>query len=458
MFTDQRGLPVSAANGAAVEAFDRTVAAYLRFGRDTGPRIKATLEADPDIVLGHCLKGSFFLLMAMPALVPKAVQELETAQARAGAATWREQTHVAALAAWCAGDTAGAIRAWEAILLDHPRDIVALKLAQFHHFYSGDALHLRDCAARVLPAWDAAVPGYGYVLGMRAFGLEEAGDHAAAERAGREAVEADPQDAWAVHAVAHVMEMQDRQREGIAWIGALEPHWSACNNFRYHLAWHRALMQLDLGRLDETLALYDRDLWDPASDEYLDLCNDASLLLRLEIAGIDVGARWDALAEKVRGRIDEHILTFIDLHFMMILAGAGADAEARAMLESVRAHRDSGTQAHVLAGVGLPLCEAMLAWRQRDFARAVGLLEPLRYRLYRVGGSHAQRDVFTQLLIDCAIRAGKLSLARALLAERVALRPGNLTGWRRYAGVLERLGDAAGAARAQTQAAQILNA
>src|SRR5205814_9648459 len=138
---------------------------------------------------------------------------------------------------------------------------------------------------------DPAVAGYGYLLGLHAFGLEETGDYRAAEREGRKAVEINPRDAWGVHAVAHVMDSEDRYREGIEWLSSLESHWNAANNFRYHLWWHRALMHLAQGELDEALALYDERMWDPESDEYLDLCNDAALLARLEIAGAVVGER-----------------------------------------------------------------------------------------------------------------------------------------------------------------------
>ena len=55
------------------------------------------------------------------------------------------------------------------------------------------------------------------MLACRAFANEECGNYVVAEAAGREAMALDPANLWAAHAVAHVMEMQGRRGEGIAW-------------------------------------------------------------------------------------------------------------------------------------------------------------------------------------------------------------------------------------------------
>jgi hypothetical protein len=260
----------------------------------------------------------------------------------------------------------------------------------------------------------------------------------AAERQGRRAVELNPADAWAVHAVAHVMEMQDRREEGIAWILGLEPHWGACNNFRYHLWWHRAIMHLALEQYDEVLALYDRSLFDPQSEEYLDLCNDIALLARLEIEGIDVGERWRMLAGKVERQRNGRVLAFIDAHYLIATAAAEGREAAASMLADLRAYAAGapGTTARVTAEVGIPLAQAMIAYRAGDYERCVDTLYPIRRGLCKLGGSHAQRDLFVQLLIDATMRCGRLAQARAMLAERVALRPANRWGQRRLAEVL----------------------
>ena len=441
--SDQHGLALSTTDSEAVAAFDDTVNAYLRFGRDTGPKLKAALKADPDMVMANCLLGYFMMLMGAPALLPRAAKALANADACYSSATPRERMHIEALRVWIAGDLLACLELWEAILIEHPRDLLAIKLAHFIHFYLGDSENLRDSIARVLPAWHETSPNYGFLLAMRAFGLEETGNYSAAENYGRKAVDLNPDDTWGVHAVAHVLEMQDRHQEGLEWLDQLESNWRACNNFRYHVAWHRALFLVDLACYDEVLARYDQEIWDPDSDEYLDLCNDASLLVRLEIAGVDVGDRWQSLFEKVKHRTDEHLLAFIDVHFAMILAAAGGSNAAERLLSAIRDYHPGpqNTTGDILAHQGLPLCEALVAYRTGDYEQAVDLLYPIRYQIRRIGGSHAQRDIFAQVLLDAAIKAGRFSLARALLAERTALKPNNPWSLRRYSEVLQQLND-----------------
>src|SRR5688572_29153337 len=119
---NQLGLAFTAANDAAVAAFDRSVDEYLGMGRDTGRYLKDALTADPAMVMGLILRGYFFKLMGVPALLSRAAQALQAAQAGANAATGRERLHVAALAAWCAGDFERSIAAWEEILREFPHD------------------------------------------------------------------------------------------------------------------------------------------------------------------------------------------------------------------------------------------------------------------------------------------------------------------------------------------------
>jgi tetratricopeptide (TPR) repeat protein len=458
MGLDARGLELTAANDTAVRAYDRTIDRYLAFGRDTGPRLKETFGADAAMPMAHVLRGTFFNLMGMPALLPKAAESLAAARATAAGATARERMHMDALEAWCKGELEQATALWERILAQHPLDILALKLAAYVHFYLGDSAAVRDCVARVLPAWEEKVPGYACMLGMHAFGLEECGDYAGAEREGRRAVEMDPSDPWAVHAVAHVLEMQDRRREGIEWIEGLEAHWNACNNFRYHLWWHLALTHLALERYDAVLELYDASLYDPQSEEYLDLCNDIALLARLEMAGIEVGNRWRALADKVERQRAGRVLAFVDAHYLIATHAAQGQEAADAFIGSLRAHSNGagGTTARVNAEVGVSLAEALTAFRNERYARCTEILHPLRDRLYKLGGSHAQRDLFAQVLMEAALRSGRFDIARALSEERTRLRPNNLLGWRAYARALAGSGDQAGERGAIERAERIV--
>jgi len=392
MFNNLWGQEVTAAGDDAVKALDETLMSYLGLARETGDLLKKTLSADPDMVMGHCLKGYFYLLMASKPLLERLPKVLAAAQAGAGAASPREQAHVQALKLWAGGSEKGAARVWEEILADNPHDVLALRLAHHAYFYMGAAGAMVDSIDNIIGDWDKGMPGYGFVRGMRAFALEECGQYDDAEAAGRDAIDLNPDDPWAVHAIAHVMEMQNRYDEGIEWISGLESHWVAANNFRYHLWWHRALMHLGRGELDQALELYDGSVHDPDSDEYLDLCNDASLLIRLELRGRDVGDRWQAVAEKAAKRTEDRILPFVDCHFAAALAAGGKIEQARSMVDSMQA------QGGIFADVGAPVAKALIAHRQGNNADTIRLLEGVKGKIVTLGGSHAQRDLFNLVL------------------------------------------------------------
>ncbi|MGJ3259336.1 MAG: tetratricopeptide repeat protein [Rhodospirillales bacterium] len=427
MYQDCRGLDITAASEEAAKAFDRTIVSYLSINPSAGPNLKATLEADPNMPLAHALKAYFFMLMATGPLQERAQKAAAEARALAGNATSRERLHIDAAEHWSNGRKLAAIATWEAILVENPLDALALRLAHHGHFYEGDGQNLRDTVTRRLYAWTPDTPGYGYVKGMQSFGYEETHDYDSALRAGVEAVEYIPENPWAIHAVAHVHEMRDEPDAGIAWIRENEPGWTTANNFRYHVWWHRMLMHLDRAEYDEVLRLYDEDLWDPESDEYLDLVNDAAVLLRLELHGQDVGDRWQALADKCKGHTHDQALAFIDVHHAISLAAAGHGDE-KDLLDAMQSYVETkgDDNARITEAVGLPLARALVAHRNGDYDFVVETLLPIRYHLHKLGGSHAQRDLFNMVLIDSTLKSNRINVARMLLSERLGRLPGNL--------------------------------
>src|SRR5215472_16759077 len=374
---DLHGLPITTSPEAG-EAFDRTVLAYLKYRFDTPEHVKRTLAADPEFALAHCLKGYFAMLSYKQANVPIAVEAARTARTHGETATARERAHVDALEAWIAGDLDRMVAVWEAILAEHPTDVLALRLAHFNNFWLGRPHDMAASVERVLPKWGRELPGYGTLLSCRAFALEECGDYARAEPAGRAAIDIDPGDVWGTHAVAHIMEMQGRHQEGIAWLDQLERHWVGGNNVLHHLWWHRALFHLERGEHVEVLALYDRRFRDLASpltqaqpDLYIDVQNAASMLFRLERCGVDVGARWNEIADKAEARIGDCLSAFTLPHWMMALAATGRDEAAARMLAGMHAFADKGTTiARNVRDIALPICAAVLAHRRGDSAGA----------------------------------------------------------------------------------------
>lgn len=428
MFLDARGVAATASHAEAVSLLDAALLSYAAFRSDTGDRLKAALGSDPSLVMAPVLRGYFLLLLEKRELVPRALEAANGADAAMEkfGATPRERRHVTALRLWGQRNLSGACAILTSILAEEPRDLLALKLTQYLLFYAGDWRAMRGAVETALAAWDENAPGYGYVLGCHAFGLEECGAYREAEKAGRRAIELCSDDIWAGHAVAHVCEMEDRLDDGIRWLDEASGGWKSANNFAFHVAWHRCLFLLELGRYDEVLALYDRDVRPESTDDLLDITNAVSLLWRLEQLGIVVGRRWEELATRSAKRGDDHMQIFGDAHYAMALVATGSeDGFTRWRHSSETYAVGEETESAVMREVGLALGDAVQAHRLGDYARATELLLPLRHGFYRIGGSHAQRDLFAKLLIDSAVRAGRADIAREVLRERLAARPDN---------------------------------
>jgi tetratricopeptide (TPR) repeat protein len=425
MHQDIHGLPISTSSAPAAAALDRAVLGYLKYRADLAARLADVLAADAEFGLAHCLKGYLALLSYKQANVPVAVEAAQAARRLTANATPREQAHVAALDAWIGGDLDRALGVWEQILRQHPLDVLAFRLAHFNYFWLGRPAEMRASADRVKPKWGRDLPGYGTILSCHCFSHEECGDYATAEPSGRAAIAIDPGDIWGTHAVAHIMEMQGRHAEGIAWLDELERHWDGGNNLLHHLWWHRALFHLERREFDVVLELYDRrfrNLGSPLTraqpDLYIDVQNAASMLFRLELLGIDAGGRWNEIADKAEARIGDCLSAFTLPHWMMALAAAGREAAAQRMLDAMRAFgKGEGTVMRIVGRVALPVCEAVIAHRRGEFSRAVRLMRPVLDDMHELGGSHAQQDVLMQLFLNSAVRADCADDVRLILTR-----------------------------------------
>jgi hypothetical protein len=331
---------------------------------------------------------------------------------------------IAALGAWRDGDLPQAASRLGRIVQEYPHDLLALQLAHQADFFLGESRMLRDRVAQVLPRWDESVPGYGYVLGMHAFGLEETNLYGRAEETGRKALSLNRRDPWAVHAVAHVMEMQGRTVDGIDWLEERAPDWAEGNAFAYHNWWHLALYHLDRGDTAKVLALYDAHLSPGPATVALEAVDSAALLWRLRLAGVELGDRWEAVADAWERLACDGFYAFNDVHAMMAFVATGRRGPALKTLVALDTAAQAGdSAAAVVREVGLPVATAIAAFGEGDYARAADLLLEVRTRAHRFGGSHAQRDVLELTLIEAALRAGDVALSDALAAERATLRP-----------------------------------
>jgi hypothetical protein len=436
----------------AARLWSETAAAFLAHSARTPALLEGALSRAPDFALGHAAHGLFLCLLARRELAPAIARDLRAAQAAEarGLADAREAEYVRALEALAAGRMFAAAQRLEAVAARWPQDALAVKLAHAVRFMLGDAPGMRAAAEAAVARLAPDHPHLGYLMGCRAFAREETGDYAAAEAEGRAGLDLAPDDAWGLHAVAHVMDMTGRAEQGARWLAERPAAWAHCNNFGYHVWWHLALFRIDRGEFAEALALYDEKVRPEPADDFRDIANAASLLLRLELEGAETGERWEELGGLCANRTEDGCLVFADLHYLLALNRTGRQAEADALTARIAADAQGldHDQHEVCALAGLPVARGLNAFRAGRWAEAERALSLALPNLFRTGGSHAQRDVFERIAIEAALRAGRCARAEEMLAAR-ALRRGAEDGY------TARRREAIAARRAELRAAKV---
>jgi hypothetical protein len=230
--------------------------------------------------------------------------------------------------------------------------------------------------------------------------------------------------------------MTGRAEEGLAWLSD-QSQWAHCNNFAYHMHWHVGLFQLELGRVNDALKLYDSAIRNQKTDDYRDIANASSLLRRIELEGLSVGNRWDELADIAERRIDDRQLAFADLHYLIALLGAGRFSSAESLVRGMLESGDMGHNGQLSAEIGAPLAAGLVAFQAGRMAEAVAFLAPLQPKIQLVGGSHAQRDVFQQIYLEALVRSGAPSTVAVLKTRQIDRKGSNRFAERRLGAVLD---------------------
>jgi tetratricopeptide (TPR) repeat protein len=423
--TDLHGHALSGASGNARDHYERALGLFRLYSGDPLAAAEAALGDSPGFAMAHLLKAWLNLLGTEPAGIDAA----RAAHAAAGphCRTAREQGHLAAVGHLVEGRWHEASRAILRVSTDHPHDLLALQAGHQLDFLTGNARLLRDRVARGLADWSADMPGYHALLGMHAFGLEEMGDYGHAETAGRRAVELEPRDGWAQHAVAHVLEMQGRTGDGIAWMRGNPDAWSRDSFFAVHNWWHLALYHLDRAETDEALRLFDGPIFGARSGVAMDLLDAAALLWRLDLRGETVGDRWTGVADNWQAFASAGNYAFNDAHAVMAFVGAGRPERIAEVMDAQdRAMAGPGDNARFTREVGRPVVVGLKAFGDGDYAGCIAAIQPVIPMANRFGGSHAQRDLLDLTVMEAALRLPDPALARAISAERCAVKPDSL--------------------------------
>lgn len=425
-FVDRRNHQITANVAEAGLAVSAAMENFIQKRSDVVPQLQKAIELDPECALAHACLGLMMHGAKHIDLKPKVGEALARATERSTGISEREMLYLKALEYADRGELYDSVSCFEKILDENPTDLFALSLCQGELFWLGDMKRSLAASAGVAKAWSQSVPGFSDYLGVHAFDLEEAGEFQRAESAGREAVDIRPNNIWATHAIAHVMYMQRRTHDGIEWIESLQDNWDGLNQMQFHLWWHKSLFYLELGEHEAILAAYDNwirnrqhQLVQSMPDLYIDLQNGSSMLWRLEHMGVDVGDRWNEMAQLVEPRVGDLSNPFTSAHFAIILAAVGDFDACEQLVKEMSdySEQSSDTLSARYRDSALPAAAAAIAHRQGKHSEVVRHLKPARHDIWMMGGSHAQQDLFFQILLDSTAKTGDKAGFAALIDE-----------------------------------------
>jgi tetratricopeptide (TPR) repeat protein len=414
MAQDALGNEVSSGEAATLAGIDDFITGFLAY-ETKAANVMAVADADDGSVLANVYAGFSWMFLEAAAAPAMASRYLRRAEA-AGVPNAREALLIEQLRCWIAGDIPGVQRIGAEIVRRWPRDLTSVKLDQYFSFNRGDAAAM----LRVAQAVESENADNPHIHGMLAFGYEQMHDLKQAEISARRALSLKTKEPWAQHALAHVMLGTGRVAEGVEFLGEAQKTWVDLNSFMYtHNWWHKALFHISQGDNAAVFDAYDNHVWGIEPDYSQDQVGAVSLLARMEIAGMDVGNRWEDVARYMKARATDTTLPFLTLQYLYGLARADY-AEAYHLMQAVedKAARSTDFDRLVWQEVALPAARGVLAHARGNATEAVRWLSIANPRLSEIGGSHAQRDLFGQLLLDAHLKAGNWQVAAQMLEMR----------------------------------------
>lgn len=422
-FTDRYGLTLTTSSAAAAEAYSRGLDHALSAEAPAEACFRQAREEDPSFALAHIAEAR---LLQFRGRMKEAASAMQTARAAASGATAREQAHVACLATAISGDSPGALAAVRSHVSEYPRDAFILSQACGVYGLIGFSGRLERNDEQ-LALLEPLAPAYGddwWFLSQIAFAYNELFRHDEARRATERSLAGNPRNGHASHTMAHVQYETGEAEAGAAFMRDWLVGYDPANQLFVHNNWHLALFELAAGNYERVIDLYDRVIRPQVSTSppLGTVADAAALLWRCTLTERPAPELpWEPLAEWSRKTFPQPGMTWADAHCMIAWAAVNDQARLGQLIDQLR---DRVAAGKVYAGAMFPtLGEAFQAFAAQDWARSAQLFDSVAGEVIRLGGSHAQRDVFEETRIEAHARAGDLETARAILEERLDRRP-----------------------------------
>ncbi len=401
-----------------VDALDMFIAQTYGVEQEFGRAV----EADEGMAVAHAALGLLQLYRSAP---EEAKKSAERAKALAVHATKRERQQVEAISLMINGRNDKAYRLIQEHLKEFPRDILMVRLASRVLILGCSGAGVANFPEELLAMVKPLASDYGddwAFLGQYAFAHHETGQFADALIYAERSLEQRPDNANASHSVAHVFFETGDPNGGSDFLGDWLDGYDRRGPFNVHLSWHQALFQLATGRPENAVSLYEDHIRPTVIKKNLGSLQDAaSLMWRMKIYGDgEPEESWNEVLEIARPAAEKPGPAFRDAHAALTFAAGGHTEEMGKLISGLDAMAGEGNA--LSREVMLPLAKGIEAFANESYDDAADNLDGLVDQLSRIGGSHAQREVFEDTILESYIRSGRFDKAQDLLNTRLKRR------------------------------------
>ena len=419
---DRYGLPMTTSSLQAADHYREGLDLALAQQYGAEERFRQAIEADEGFALAHAALA--FHLMIRVA-VPEAKESAEGARSLTPGVTRREQQHIEIIARFVHSQNRESYALLHQHLSEFPRDALMLRLAQRLFVLGCYGAGVSDYPPIFFDLMKGVEPHYGEdwaFMGQHAWAHHEVGLMDQGMRLAQRSLDLRPDNAVAAHSVAHVQFETGDNSQGADFLGSWLEGFDRRATYRVHLSWHQALFQLALGHYRTAMELYERDIRPAvATKSYQSLADSASLVWRMSIYGNTVPqAPWDELLALAAPAAERPGPAFRDAHAALAFTAAGDEASLGRLIDGLKDAAAKGSA--VTAECTLPLVQGIVAFGQGEYSEAARLIAPVFPQLTRIGGSHAQREVFEDTLLAAYLRAEEFDMAETMLRERLSRR------------------------------------
>jgi tetratricopeptide (TPR) repeat protein len=412
--TDRYGLPVTTTSSLAAERLQDGMDRLLSYGPGAEQAFVAAVEADDGLALAHT---GLALVAVVQGDAARARDAIGRARERVGGASRRERQHVEAASALVGGETTRGLALVDEHVKDFPRDALLVNQASSAIGFAG----ARDREQARMLFLERLTPAYGddwWFQSALAFTYHEVDRYEDSRRLSERSLAQYPGNANASHNLAHVYFETLDTATGATFLDEWMRDYDAQASFHCHLVWHQAMFALHRGDYGRALQIFERDIVG-AVNPRLAMIDGSALLWRFRLDGWRGPLDWRSMAD-LAGRVSRPGFVFGEVHAALAYVSCGDDAGLARLIDGLRALDAKG---HPIAGsVALPMVQGAAAFARGEYAEALRHLEPVQTEFHRVGGSHAQWELFEETMIVAYLNLARFDDALRLVRRRLARR------------------------------------